>query len=313
MTLVSGHGGIGRRAGFRFQWETVQVQVLLAADMRNAERIQHSFFCENTIAKDCPGMQNRSMMNMNTWPDVKVYMASAGCLEDEEVFRGWLEHVPAMRREKALRPKNPEVRKLSLAAGALLTCSLADYVRGVRQIQGETDLPGDDLRQIEIAENEHGKPYLPGYPKIHFSLSHSGDRVMCAVSQTKVGCDVEETGDTEADIRRIGYIARCLTESERKLALADPADFYRIWTLKESFVKLTGQGLLIPLSSFEITLDPTTVRQEYISADIELKEYGQIDGYQYSCMALQGHMADEMICVDLREALIKIQTGGGEV
>ena len=262
MTLVSGHGGIGRRAGFRFQWETVQVQVLLAADMRDAERIQHSFFCENTIAKDCPGMQNRSMMNMNTWPDVKVYMASAGCLEDEEVFRGWLEHVPAMCREKALRPKNPEVRKLSLAAGALLTCSLADYVQGVRQMQGETDLPGDDLRQIEIAENEHGKPYLPGYPKIHFSLSHSGDRVM---------------------------------------------------TLKESFVKLTGQGLLIPLSSFEITLDPTTVRQEYISADIELKEYGQIDGYQYSCMALQGHMADEMICVDLREALIKIQTGGGEV
>ena len=96
-------------------------------------------------------------------------------------------------------------------------------------------------------------------------------------------------------------------------SVKDPSAFYRIWTLKESFVKLTGQGLLIPLSSFEITLDPTTVRQEYISADIELKEYGQIDGYQYSCMALQGHMADEMICVDLREALIKIQTGGGEV
>ena len=28
---LCGHGGIGRRAGFRFQWETVQVQVLLAA------------------------------------------------------------------------------------------------------------------------------------------------------------------------------------------------------------------------------------------------------------------------------------------
>ena len=28
---LCGHGGIGRRAGFRFQWATVQVQVLLAA------------------------------------------------------------------------------------------------------------------------------------------------------------------------------------------------------------------------------------------------------------------------------------------
>ena len=30
------HGGIGRRAGFRFQWETVQVQVLLLAVMVKA-------------------------------------------------------------------------------------------------------------------------------------------------------------------------------------------------------------------------------------------------------------------------------------
>ena len=29
--LLSGYGGIGRRAGFRFQWATVQVQVLLSA------------------------------------------------------------------------------------------------------------------------------------------------------------------------------------------------------------------------------------------------------------------------------------------
>ena len=32
---ICGHGGIGRRAGFRFQWATVQVQVLLAALLRN--------------------------------------------------------------------------------------------------------------------------------------------------------------------------------------------------------------------------------------------------------------------------------------
>ena len=27
--MLSGHGGLGRRARFRFSWETVQVQVLL--------------------------------------------------------------------------------------------------------------------------------------------------------------------------------------------------------------------------------------------------------------------------------------------
>ncbi len=32
---MCGYGGIGRRAGFRFQWETVQVQVLLATPNAN--------------------------------------------------------------------------------------------------------------------------------------------------------------------------------------------------------------------------------------------------------------------------------------
>ena len=35
MMHISGYGGIGRRAGFRFQWETVQVQVLLSAVQKN--------------------------------------------------------------------------------------------------------------------------------------------------------------------------------------------------------------------------------------------------------------------------------------
>ncbi len=33
-TAMGGYGGIGRRAGFRFQWATVQVQVLLSARKR---------------------------------------------------------------------------------------------------------------------------------------------------------------------------------------------------------------------------------------------------------------------------------------
>ena len=226
-------------------------------------------------------------------------------MEDERLFNAWLERVPQARSKKAAELRNPKVRSQSLAAGALLTCALKDYAAGMDDLPAGADcfMRPETVREIRILENEHGRPYLPDFPDIHFSLSHSGDRVMCAVSRSPVGCDVEEAEETEADLRRIRYVARCLTESERELALADSSAFYRIWTLKESFVKLTGQGLLIPLSSFEITLDPTTVRQDYISEVIELKEYGQIDGYQYSCMALEGHMADEMIRVDLKKAL----------
>ena len=35
--FICGYGGIGRHAGFRFPWETVQVQVLLPAPERDSD------------------------------------------------------------------------------------------------------------------------------------------------------------------------------------------------------------------------------------------------------------------------------------
>ena len=244
-------------------------------------------------------------------PSIKVYTASVKCLENPQLFEKWLSCVPQARREKAEGPKNPEVRILSLGAGALLVHALRDYAAdpevlrehcGTAREGGKNLLPAD-LRNLRIAENEHGKPYLPDCPEIRFSLSHSGDRVMCAVSTAEVGCDVEEAGSEEADRLRIGYVSRCLTERERELSLADPADFYRIWTLKESFLKLTGKGLTVPLSSFEVTPDPASVRQDILDGNVTVRLYGPADGYQYACAALEGQIAEEMTFVDLREAL----------
>lgn len=258
---------------------------------------------EKRIAKQGFGMQNRVMMS--TMHNVKVYTASSACMEDERLFEAWLERVPQARREKAVKPKNPKVRFESLAAGALLTLALADYAAGADDLPSGAAslLQPDKVSDLRILENEHGRPYLPDLPDLHFSLSHSGERVMCAVSRSPVGCDVEQAGETEADRRRIGYVARCLTEAERQLSLADPAGFYRIWTLKESFVKMTGQGLVIPLSSFEVSLDPVTIRQDIVSAHIELKEFGRIGGCRYACVSQAAGIADEMIFVDLGKVL----------
>ena len=50
---LSGYGGIGRRDGFRFHWETVQVRVLLAAvHSQDTVRITfHSFTKESIYDK----------------------------------------------------------------------------------------------------------------------------------------------------------------------------------------------------------------------------------------------------------------------
>ena len=184
---------------------------------------------------------------------------------------------------------------------------------------------GVDFGSLRFELGEQGKPYLPDYPGVHFNLSHSGSRVMCIVAPGEAGCDVEVVQS-----RHVDYVIRCLTESEQRLARASIVDFFRIWTLKESILKLSGKGLLIPLNSFEVTLDPPGMQQSFIPGVVRLKEYdlcrreqddvfrreqddvsrqGQDDvrgQEQYCCSCAVGEgveLPEEMIQVDLRQVL----------
>lgn len=72
MTNICGYGGIGRRAGFRFQWATVQVRVLLSALKREVpnplkERLKQAFFFRGTVI----------FQRMSSFDFVRLQMKSA--------------------------------------------------------------------------------------------------------------------------------------------------------------------------------------------------------------------------------------------
>ena len=167
----------------------------------------------------------------------KLYLASTETLMDGARFERLLETVPESRREKALALRIDSARRLSLGAGLLLKFALA----------------AGGLEAGEIRVTEFGKPYLPALPDFHFSLSHSGERVLCAVSNKPVGCDVEAPGRYDPNIaKRFFHPA----ESAWLLALPaeeQPAAFLRLWTCKESFVKALGLGLQQALDSFAVS------------------------------------------------------------
>lgn len=140
------------------------------------------------------------------------------------------------RRKKAQRYVHARDRKLSIASSLLIARGLKEY--------------GVNERNVEYAYNEYGKPYLKSYPSIHFSISHSGTMAAVAFSSRAVGCDIEILRPYDDDIARA-----CFTHSEREdiFSMDDKAyGFTRLWTVKESFLKALGTGLLYPMQSFSI-------------------------------------------------------------
>lgn len=85
----------------------------------------------------------------------------------------------------------------------------------------------------------HGKPYLPGGP--HFSLSHAKGLALCALEKWNTGADAECLRSFPPRLQE-----RVFTPEERQASLSSPNPdraFTTLWTLKESYMKLTGLGL----------------------------------------------------------------------
>ena len=138
-----------------------------------------------------------------------------------------LASVSEQRREQALRFRHEEGRRQCVLAYQLLC-------RGLRQEYGLEDSPLFEY-------GPHGKPFIVGHPEIWFSLSHCRQAVVCVVGDRPVGIDVESVREYKEGLARYTMNDEELSQilsSERP----DVA-FIRLWTMKESLLKLTGEGI----------------------------------------------------------------------
>ncbi len=85
----------------------------------------------------------------------------------------------------------------------------------------------------EVDVTSAGKPFFPGRRDICFSLSHTKGFVLAAVSSEPVGADVE-------------YRRKLRPAAEQRLLRTPHGDLdaFELWTLRESFYKLVGEGSL---------------------------------------------------------------------
>ncbi|GAS84234.1 4'-phosphopantetheinyl transferase family protein [Paenibacillus amylolyticus] len=161
----------------------------------------------------------------------------------EAYWNHFLSQVSAERRAQASRFMRQADAYRSVL-GEILTRVTLSKLTGLRP----TDL--------SFTRNSYGKPSLSHHSSVQFNVSHSGDWIALISGGTgELGVDVEKIAPIDMQIAE-----RFFSPTESQFLAAKPAEmqqetFYRLWTLKESYIKAVGMGLSIPLDSFAILPD----------------------------------------------------------
>lgn len=217
---------------------------------------------------------------------VKVYIADATKLQDQQLYRRLYACLDADRRAKADYFLFEKDKRLSVAAGALL----------------QHALQRENIREPAFEVTATGKPYLAGEERLYFNLSHSEGMVMCAISDKEVGCDVEKQAALDRSLaeyvmqdHELEWIYGSSREQEQQHR------FFRLWTLKESYMKATGLGISLEPKSFGmLALDGIpAVKNPVDEKRFYFKEFFLDDGYCYACCVLSEMCCDAMLEVDL--------------
>lgn len=171
---------------------------------------------------------------------LKIYTADCTFLKDPDEWERRVKLVSPSRRDRIISFRSQEDRCRSLAASLLLRAALREE--------------GISYEDISIRQGIHGKPELEGC-SLHFNISHGGKLAMCALADRQVGADIESLFRFDGKKSRMQGIAKkCLNEKERILLEQSDKrekDMIRIWTKKESFVKMTGEGLSRDLATVD--------------------------------------------------------------
>ncbi len=159
-------------------------------------------------------------------------------------WREMLVVLPQWRRERVMRLRRENDRRQSVAAWLLLR-------RCCHDVLGLDAVP-------DVAHTATGKPYFPTLPGVHFNLSHCPEAVACVMADEPIGIDIEAVTPLDIDVAR-----HVFNDEELCQVLADECPqlaFTRLWTMKESLLKLNGEGISNDLKPLLTDIDVTRFR-----------------------------------------------------
>lgn len=179
--------------------------------------------------------------------EVHVWMTSPDGVRDPDLLQAYSTLLTTEEEARYRRFLFERHRRDFLIARACVRTALSRY---------EDVAPADWRFKI----GEHGRPEISKEfgTELRFNLSHTYGLIAIGITKRRdIGVDVEAT------TRRAETVAlaeRYFSAAEVRELLALPEEqqrdrFFAYWTLKESYIKARGLGLVIPLGQFSFHLE----------------------------------------------------------
>lgn len=209
----------------------------------------------------------------------KIYVLKQGAMtlpEEGSVL------LPRWRRRRLERLRYAPAREASLGAGLLWRYAIECH--GVH--------PEEPVRFLQA-----GKPVFAQRSDLHFSLSHSGEYAMCAISDGAVGADVQKIRPIHLSVARRFHFRERDWLAEQPKAEQFQA-FFQIWTRKEAWVKAMSHNELLSLDQEDVIHDVS---------DWHFEDY-RLDGdYLAAVCARKGEKMNTPVLLEPHELMCALQ------
>lgn len=168
---------------------------------------------------------------------MEIYFFNITVLRNRKIFDEKLKNMNEERADKINKLKVTADKLRSMGAGLLIQFIKEKY--GIEE---------------DVQIDKFGKPHFPN-SNVHFNISHSGSYVIAAVSNDKIGIDIQRIQKDKHRIAEKNFLpSECEYINSTEVDAEIQQRFCEIWTIKEAYLKNIGIGLRKPLNSFEVSL-----------------------------------------------------------
>lgn len=158
---------------------------------------------------------------------IKVYFTKGLKIEDNELAENLIKH---------------NISNINVLKEQIIKNKLIDFALKEERISSN------------IIKNEFGKPYFENN-ELFFNVSHTNDYVLFAISKDEIGVDIEDLNRYKNNKSKLDRIKSRICNSFDFEEEKKGSSIIRIWTIKESFLKCIGLGLVDDINDIFIDYD----------------------------------------------------------